>query len=63
MALDEQRAHALVGASMAEIEEDCSRSWPQCPLDSVLCDCRLRAVQAVAVMKRLLAQDGDSGNG
>jgi hypothetical protein len=46
---DEDRA--VVGATMAAIEEDCSKSWPHCPRLSPLCDCRLRATRAVNALK------------
>ncbi len=56
--LDEGRAQAEVGRTMAAIEQDCSRSWPDCPRQSVLCDCRLRAVRAVNAVKRVIADAG-----
>lgn len=42
---------AIVGNTMARLEEDCSKDWPQCPRTSPLCDCRLRAVNAVNALK------------
>jgi hypothetical protein len=43
--------YAIVGRAMAKLEMDCSKDWPQCPRMSVLCDCRLRAVNAVNALK------------
>lgn len=53
--LDEALALAHVGRSLAAIEQDCSLTWPDCPRDSLLCDCRLRAVRAVNAVKQVMA--------
>ena len=42
---------AIVGNTMARLEDDCSHVWPQCPRMGPLCDCRLRAVNAVNALK------------
>ncbi len=51
---EEKRAQAEVGAALARLETDCSRTWPECPKASILCDCRLRAIHAVNGVKRVL---------
>jgi len=49
----ENEAHAAVARTLAAIEEDCSQSWPHCLRNSLICDCRLRAVRAVNALRRL----------
>lgn len=48
MMVDDQCTRLAVGQAMAALETDCAQSWPQCPRESVLCDCRLRAVHAIS---------------
>lgn len=51
MSTEDDVLYAIVGNTMARLETDCARVWPQCPRTSPLCDCRLRAVNAVNALK------------
>lgn len=54
--LDTDEARARVGASMAAIETDCSKTWPRCPRPYILCDCKLRAVRAINAIRIYLKE-------
>lgn len=45
--LDTEEAREVVGGALAAVEEDCSKTWPGCPLARAACACRLRAARAV----------------
>lgn len=55
--LDSDEARAAAGRTLAALEEDCSRTWPRCPLPGPLCDCRLRAVRVLNALKTLKTLD------
>jgi hypothetical protein len=49
--LDTTETHRAAAHAIAMIEEDCSKSWPTCPRDGLICDCRLRATRAINSIK------------
>jgi hypothetical protein len=55
--LSTDAVRAVVKRSMARLEDDCSRTWPRCPRDSLLCDCQLRAVRALNAVSLYLGRE------
>jgi hypothetical protein len=51
--LDSDEALRAAGRTLAQLEEDCSRSWPACPRGPFICDCRLRAVRVLNALRLL----------
>jgi hypothetical protein len=50
--LDTDEARMAIGRTLAAIEEDCSKSWPQCPhTGELICVCRLQATRAINALK------------
>jgi len=50
-------AVGMVAGTLAAIEMDCADAFPTCPRRGLICDCRLRAVRAVNVLRFPVADD------
>ena len=63
-------AHAAASGAVARLQESCSKTWPRCPSQDIICDCKLTATHVINELRDWVATsrglvthlDGDASN-